>query len=56
MGIQFQPYGIWIRELNVLNGLPVDGVLCHNGFHPNNIIVSLQGSMVIDWAMIDIVV
>jgi tRNA A-37 threonylcarbamoyl transferase component Bud32 len=37
--------------LDVLNGLPAGGVLCHNDFYPNNIIVSLQGPMVIDWAI-----
>ncbi|MHA2066113.1 MAG: phosphotransferase, partial [Candidatus Thorarchaeota archaeon] len=37
--------------LDVLNGLPAGGVLCHNDFYPNNIIVSKQGPMVIDWAI-----
>jgi tRNA A-37 threonylcarbamoyl transferase component Bud32 len=37
--------------LDVLNGLPAGGALCHNDFYPNNIIVSLRGPMVIDWAI-----
>jgi tRNA A-37 threonylcarbamoyl transferase component Bud32 len=37
--------------LDVLNGLPAGGILCHNDFYPNNIMVSLQGLMVIDWAL-----
>jgi len=37
--------------LDVLNGLPAGGMLCHNDFYSNNIIVSLQGLMVIDWAL-----
>jgi len=37
--------------LDVLNGLPAGGVLCHNDFYPSNIIVSLQSPMVIDWAI-----
>ena len=37
--------------LDVLNGLPAGGVLSHNDFYPNNIIVSLQGPVVIDWAI-----
>jgi aminoglycoside phosphotransferase (APT) family kinase protein len=37
--------------LDVLNGLPAGGVLCHNDFYPNNILVSPQGLVVIDWAI-----
>jgi tRNA A-37 threonylcarbamoyl transferase component Bud32 len=37
--------------LDVLNGLPAEGMLCHNDFYPNNIIMSSQGPMVIDWAI-----
>jgi len=37
--------------LEVLNGLPAGWVLCHNDFYPNNIIVSKQGLIVIDWAL-----
>lgn len=37
--------------LDVLNGLPAGGMLCHNDFYPNNIIVSPQGLAVIDWAL-----
>ncbi len=36
---------------DVLNGLPAGGALCHNDFYPNNIIVSPQGPIVIDWAI-----
>jgi tRNA A-37 threonylcarbamoyl transferase component Bud32 len=37
--------------MDVLNGLPAEGMLCHNDFYPNNIIVSSQGPVVIDWAV-----
>lgn len=37
--------------LDVLNGLPAEGMLCHNDFYPHNIIMSLRGPMVIDWAI-----
>ncbi len=37
--------------LDILNGLPNGGMLCHNDFHPTNIIVSSQGPVVIDWAI-----
>jgi len=37
--------------LDVLNRFPVGGVLCHNDFYPNNIIVSPHGPVVIDWAL-----
>jgi tRNA A-37 threonylcarbamoyl transferase component Bud32 len=37
--------------LDVLSGLPAGGMLCHNDFYTNNIIVSLQGPIVIDWAI-----
>jgi tRNA A-37 threonylcarbamoyl transferase component Bud32 len=37
--------------LDLLSGLPGGEGLCHNDFHPNNIIVSSQGPMVIDWAI-----
>jgi len=37
--------------LDLMNGLPAERMLCHNDFYPNNIIVSLQGPVVIDWAI-----
>ncbi len=37
--------------LEVLHGLPAGGMLCHNDFHPTNIIVSSQGPVAIDWAI-----
>lgn len=37
--------------LDVMDRLPAEGMLCHNDFYPNNIIMSLQGPMVIDWAI-----
>lgn len=37
--------------LDVLNELPSEGVLTHNDFYPNNIIMSSQGPVVIDWAI-----
>jgi tRNA A-37 threonylcarbamoyl transferase component Bud32 len=37
--------------LDVLSGLPAGESLCHNDFYPNNIIVSGQGLVVIDWAI-----
>jgi len=37
--------------LDVMNRLPAEGMLCHNDFYPNNIIVSTHGPMIIDWAI-----
>jgi tRNA A-37 threonylcarbamoyl transferase component Bud32 len=37
--------------LDVLKRLPDGAMLCHNDFHPTNIIVSSHGLMVIDWAI-----
>lgn len=36
--------------LDTLNGLPICDTLCHGDFHFNNIIMSEQGPIVIDWA------
>ena len=35
--------------LKVLDSLPDDHRLCHGDFHPDNIVVSAHGAMVIDW-------
>jgi uncharacterized protein (TIGR02172 family) len=35
--------------LNVLDSLPDDHVLCHGDFHPDNVVVSADGAMIIDW-------
>lgn len=37
--------------LDLLGGLPGGESLCHNDFHPHNIIVSGRGLVVIDWAI-----
>ncbi len=37
--------------LDLLNGLPTGGALCHNDYYPNNIIMASRGPMVIDWAI-----
>ena len=37
--------------LALLGGLPGGESLCHNDFHPNNIVVSRHGLVVIDWAI-----
>lgn len=37
--------------LDVLIGLPAGSALCHNDFYPNNIIMSLHGPVIIDWAI-----
>lgn len=37
--------------LDLLQGLPRRESLCHNDFHPHNIIVSGRGLVVIDWAI-----
>ena len=37
--------------LDVLIGLPAGSALCHNDFYPNNIIMSLKGPVIIDWAI-----
>lgn len=35
--------------LNMLDNLPDDHVLCHGDFHPDNVVMSAEGAMVIDW-------
>jgi uncharacterized protein (TIGR02172 family) len=35
--------------LKVLDGLPDDHVLCHGDFHPDNVVMSTNGAIVIDW-------
>jgi len=35
--------------LETLHQLPDDNVLCHGDFHPDNILMSSQGPIVIDW-------
>lgn len=35
--------------LKVLDSLPDDHVLCHGDFHPDNVVMSANGAMVIDW-------
>ena len=35
--------------LGVLDQLPDGNALCHNDFHPDNIIISAQGPIIIDW-------
>ena len=37
------------RALEALRKLPDDNVLCHGDFHPDNIIMSTHGPIVIDW-------
>jgi len=37
--------------LDLLDGLPGGESLCHNDFHPSNIILSGRGLVVIDWAI-----
>jgi Ser/Thr protein kinase RdoA (MazF antagonist) len=34
---------------NALDPLPDDNVLCHGDFHPDNVLISSQGAMIIDW-------
>lgn len=35
--------------LKVLDSLPDNQILCHGDFHPDNVVMSAQGAMVIDW-------
>lgn len=35
--------------LEALNKLPTDNMLCHGDFHPDNILMSPQGPIIIDW-------
>ena len=35
--------------LEKLDSLPEDDKLCHGDFHPNNILLTLRGPVVIDW-------
>lgn len=37
------------RVLGVLESLPDGDALCHNDFHPDNIIMSKSGPVIIDW-------
>ena len=37
------------KALKTLGGLPDDEVVCHGDFHPDNIIMSTHGPIVIDW-------
>ena len=36
--------------LEALNKLPDDNVLCHGDFHPDNILMTSQGPIIIDWS------
>lgn len=35
--------------LQALDQLPAGGVLCHGDFHPDNILMTSQGAIIIDW-------
>jgi aminoglycoside/choline kinase family phosphotransferase len=35
--------------LNALNTLPAGPQLCHNDFHPDNILITADGPFIIDW-------
>jgi aminoglycoside phosphotransferase (APT) family kinase protein len=35
--------------LHVLEGLPDDGVVCHGDLHPQNILLTARGPVIIDW-------
>ena len=35
--------------LNILEELPVGNQLCHGDFHPDNILITKNGSIIIDW-------
>lgn len=35
--------------LNVLDSLPDGNAVCHNDFHPDNILISSEGPIIIDW-------
>jgi len=50
---QAEPLEEGIRKavLDMLTRLPDGEMLCHNDFHPTNIIVSSRGLMIIDWAI-----
>jgi tRNA A-37 threonylcarbamoyl transferase component Bud32 len=50
---QAEPLEDTVRQavLDLLRELPGGESLCHNDFYPNNIIVSRQGLVVIDWAI-----
>lgn len=37
------------KVLSYLDALPEGGMLCHGDFHPDNIMVSPQGTYVLDW-------
>lgn len=45
---ELEPY-IADKVLRLLDSLPEGDFLCHNDFHPDNIIVSEKGLYVIDW-------
>jgi len=39
-----------VAALAALDQLPEDDKLCHGGFHPDNIIMSRRGPVIIDWS------
>ncbi len=41
--------GLKEAALNALDRLPDDNVLCHGDFHPDNVLMSQQGPVIIDW-------
>lgn len=38
------------KIIEMLNGLPEDNAICHYDFHPDNVIMSQRGPVIIDWA------
>jgi Ser/Thr protein kinase RdoA (MazF antagonist) len=46
-----EPLSATLKEaaLSALNRLPNDNVLCHGDFHPENVLVSSQKAVIIDW-------
>ena len=41
--------GLKEAALNALDRLPDDNFLCHGDFHPDNVLMSQQGPVIIDW-------
>jgi aminoglycoside phosphotransferase (APT) family kinase protein len=41
--------GLKEAALNALDRLPDDNVLCHGDFHPDNVLMSQSGPIIIDW-------